>query len=68
QTLTAQLPGPEVRRILRNRAYAELRGDQVVGRELALEEVIPILREVFGIEVGDGTAFRALESKRVGPP
>ena len=52
----------------RNRAYAELRGDQVVGRELELEEVIPILREVFGIEVGDGTAFRALESKRVGPP
>ncbi|MCE1205316.1 MAG: arylamine N-acetyltransferase [Holophagaceae bacterium] len=60
KTLTAQLPGPEVRRILRNRAYAELRGDQVEGRELAPEEVIPILREVFGIEVQDGTTFRAL--------
>ena len=61
RTLTAQLPGPEVRRILRNRAYAELRGDQVEGRELAPEEVIPLLREVFGIEIPDGTAFRALE-------
>lgn len=58
KTLTAQLPGPEVRRILRNRAYAELRGDQVEGRELAPEEVAPILREVFGIEVPDGTSFR----------
>jgi len=64
KTLTAQLPGPEVRRILRNRAYAELRGDQVEGRELTPEEVIPILREVFGIEVPDGTAFRALEGGR----
>ena len=61
KTLTAQLPGPDVRRILRNRAYAELRGDQVEGRELAPEEVIPLLREVFGIEIPDGTAFRALE-------
>jgi N-hydroxyarylamine O-acetyltransferase len=61
-TLTAQLPGPEVRRILRNRAYAELRGDATEGRELVPEEVIPILREVFGIEVPDGARFRAFES------
>jgi N-hydroxyarylamine O-acetyltransferase len=59
-TLTAQLPGPGVRRILRNRAYAELRGDEVEGRELASEEVIPMLREVFGIEVPEGARFRAL--------
>jgi N-hydroxyarylamine O-acetyltransferase len=58
-TLTAQLPGPEVRRILRNRAYAELRGDQAEGRELAPEEVIPILRDAFGIEVPEGAKFRA---------
>jgi N-hydroxyarylamine O-acetyltransferase len=61
-TLTAQLPGPEVRRILRNRAYAELRGDQAEGRELAPEEVIPTLREAFGIEVPDGARFRGLEA------
>jgi N-hydroxyarylamine O-acetyltransferase len=61
QTLTAQLPGPEVRRILRNRAYAELRGERAEGRELAPGEVIPMLREVFGIEVPEGARFRALE-------
>jgi N-hydroxyarylamine O-acetyltransferase len=61
RTLTAQLPGPEVRRILRNRAYAELRGDQAEGRELAREELIPLLGEAFGIEVPDGAGFRALE-------
>jgi N-hydroxyarylamine O-acetyltransferase len=60
-TLTAQLPGPEVRRILRNRAYAELRGDHAEGRELAREEVIPMLRDVFGIEVPEGAKFRAFE-------
>jgi len=59
KTLTAQLPGTEVRRILRNRAYAELRGDEAEGRELALEEVLPILQEKFGIEVPEGVAFRA---------
>ena len=61
KTLTAQLPGPEVRRILRNCAYAELRGDQVEGRELAVEELIPILRDVFGIEVPEGASFRAIK-------
>lgn len=60
-TLTAQLPGPEVRRILRNRAYAEIRGEAIEGRELAPEEVIPLLREAFGLEVPEGARFRALE-------
>ena len=54
QTLTAQLPGPEVRRILRNRAYAELRGEQAEGRELAWEEMISVLGDAFGIEVPEG--------------
>ena len=60
KTLTAQLPGPEVRRILRNRAYAELRGEAVEGRELAPDELIPTLREAFGIEVPEGARFQAL--------
>jgi N-hydroxyarylamine O-acetyltransferase len=60
-TLTAQLPGPEVRRILRNRAYAELRGDEAEGRELALEELLPTLRQAFGIDVPDGARFRFQE-------
>jgi len=61
KTLTAQLPGPEVRRILRNRAYAELRGDQAEGRELTPEELLPTLRETFGIELPEGAKLRALE-------
>jgi N-hydroxyarylamine O-acetyltransferase len=60
-TLTAQLPGTEVRRILRNRAYAEIRGEAVEGRELAPQEVIPTLREAFGIDVPEGARFRAFE-------
>ncbi|WP_243304428.1 arylamine N-acetyltransferase family protein [Geothrix oryzisoli] len=62
RTLTAQLPGPEVRRILRNRAYAELRGAEVSGRELAPEEVIPVLRTVFGLDLPEGARFRAFEN------
>jgi N-hydroxyarylamine O-acetyltransferase len=61
KTLTAQLPGPQVRRILRNRAYAELRGEEAEGRELGPDELIPKLREDFGIEVPEGARFRALE-------
>ena len=61
KTLTAQLPGPEVRRILRNRAYAELRGEEAVGWELAPEEVIPLLWDTFGIRVPEGARFKALE-------
>ncbi len=57
RTLTAQLPGPEVRRILRNRAYAELRGDQVEGRAVAPEELNTLLRKAFGIEVQAEIAF-----------
>jgi N-hydroxyarylamine O-acetyltransferase len=62
KTLTAQLPGPEVRRILRNRAYAEIRGDEAEGRELAPEEVVSHLRQTFGIEVPGGARFRAFEA------
>ena len=61
KTLTAQLAGTEVRRILRNRAYAEIRGEVVEGRELAPGEVIPILRNAFGLDVPEGARFRAFE-------
>jgi N-hydroxyarylamine O-acetyltransferase len=61
KTLTAQLPGLEVRRILRNRAYAELRGEQAEGREVAREDMGSLLWEAFGIELPEGARFRALE-------
>lgn len=59
KTLTAQRQDAQGRRILRNRAYAEIRGEAVEGRELAPEEVIPVLREVFGLDVPEGASFRA---------
>ncbi len=62
KTLTAQLPGPEVRRLLRNFAYSELRGDAAEGRELGPSELIPTLREAFGIEVPEGARFRAFRA------
>lgn len=61
KTLTAQLAGTEVRRILRNRGYAEIRGEAVEGWELAPGEVIPTLRDVFGIDVPEGARFKAFE-------
>ena len=51
RNLIVQLPGPEVRRLLRNQAFAELRGEEVTGREVPPEEVVPLLREAFGLEV-----------------
>jgi N-hydroxyarylamine O-acetyltransferase len=54
KTLTAQLPGRDVRRILRNLAYAELHDDQVEGRELAPEELPAVLLGTFGIEAPEG--------------
>ncbi len=54
-TLTAQLPGTSVRRILRNRTYTELSGDHLVARE-----VVDTLRQAFGIIVPEGAVFRAL--------
>lgn len=61
KTLTAQVTGTTVRRSLRNRAYAEVRGDVVEGWELAPEDILPTLRDVFGIAVPEGARFRALE-------
>jgi N-hydroxyarylamine O-acetyltransferase len=61
KTLTAQRPGLDRRRVLRNRTYRELRGEAEVSREVAPEELIPLLREAFGIEVPEGASFRAFE-------
>lgn len=60
-TLTAQRQDAEGRHILRNRAYARIQGNHLEGCELAPEEVIPVLREVFGLDVPEGARFRALE-------
>lgn len=59
RTLTAQLPAPEARRILRNRTLTTLRDGQVEVRELQdPEELLHVLRESFGLEFPAGTRFR----------
>jgi N-hydroxyarylamine O-acetyltransferase len=60
QTLTAQRLAPEVRRVLRDRDYSELRGDEVVRRTLASDdEVLAVLADAFALRLPPGTRFRA---------
>ena len=54
RNLIVQQPGPEVRRLLRNQAYAEFRGEEVAGREVALEDLIPLLQDAFGLDLPEG--------------
>lgn len=58
-TLTAQLPTPEARHILRNRTYTVLRGDAAEVLELhGPEQLLDLLRTVFGLDFPVGTRFR----------
>lgn len=65
KTLTAQICSPDVRRTLRNLTYSEARGDAVEGRELAPEEVVPLLRQRFGIEVPAGGPHPLINGLRI---
>ena len=58
-TLTAQLPTPEGRHVLRNRTYTVIRQGRAEVRELAdPEELLQLLQEVFGLTFPAGTRFR----------
>lgn len=60
QTLTVQLPGPEVRFVLRNLELVEDRGTSADSRMLSGEEErIEVLGRVFGLHFPPGTRFRA---------
>ena len=59
KTLTAQLPTPGARHLLRNRSYAVQRGAEVETREISdSEELLTLLRETFGLDFPPGTRFR----------
>jgi N-hydroxyarylamine O-acetyltransferase len=59
QTLTAQRLAPDVRRVLRDREYSELRGEAIVRRTLASDdEVLDVLAESFDLSFPSGTRFR----------
>jgi N-hydroxyarylamine O-acetyltransferase len=56
QTLTAQLPTPEVRHVLRDRELTLDRGEAVTARTIASdEELLAVLAETFGLHVDPGT-------------
>lgn len=58
QTLTVQLPTPEVRHMLRNRELVLDRGATVTRRMLADDdELLAVLAEVFGLRFPAGTRF-----------
>ena len=58
-SLTAQRATPEVRYILRNREYEEVRPERRERREVAsAEELLVILDERFGLRFPPGTTFR----------
>lgn len=59
QILTAQLPTPEARHILRNRTYVIQRGSSEDTREIgSLDELLTILKLVFQLEMPSDTRFR----------
>jgi N-hydroxyarylamine O-acetyltransferase len=61
--LTAQRMVNDTRHILRNLTYSVARGSDVQVREITRQEVVPLLRDTFGLEVPEDARFRALDSK-----
>ncbi len=61
-TLTAQRVTEEGRLVLRNLSFTTVKGDQAEERTLEPSEVPRVLRESFGLDIPDGTRFRALEA------
>jgi N-hydroxyarylamine O-acetyltransferase len=58
-SLTAQRATPDVRYILRNREYEEVRADRRDRREIgSAEELLALLAEKFGLRFPPGTTFR----------
>jgi N-hydroxyarylamine O-acetyltransferase len=66
RTLTAQRMVGDVRHVLRNLSYSTAtRGGEWQTRTLTRAELVPLLRDVFGIDLPDDTRFRALDEPPV---
>lgn len=61
QTLTVQLSLPEERRILRNLTLSTGRNGSFHNRVIGRSDLLPVLREVFDLELPGDARFRALE-------
>jgi len=51
------------RHILRNLTYSITRGTDVQVREMSRQEIVPLLRDTFGLDVPEDARFIALDSK-----
>jgi N-hydroxyarylamine O-acetyltransferase len=60
-TLTVQRSTSEARHILRNLSYTVLRGRQAETREIARAALVPLLRDVFGLDIPEDARFRAID-------
>ena len=58
-TLTAQLSLPDERRILRDRTLTVRRGSTETHRAIKDHDVLPLLREYFGLELPDDVHFQS---------
>ena len=61
QTMTAQRATPDARYTLRNYTLTEDSRDASFVRTLRRDEIAPVLRGVFGLDVADDARFRALD-------
>lgn len=60
RTLTAQRPGPQARHILRGLSYTLVTADHAEERVLEPSELLPLLQDVFGLDLPTDTRFAAL--------
>ena len=61
RTLTAQRTTRDVRYVLRYPTYSEIRGDNVRTREISRRDLVPLLRDVFLIDVPADARFSAID-------
>jgi N-hydroxyarylamine O-acetyltransferase len=61
QTMTAQRATPDARYTLRNVTFTEDVRDAAFTRTLRRDEIVPVLRQVFGLDVPADAKFRALD-------
>lgn len=61
RTLTAQRTTRDVRYVLRYPTYTEIRGADVRAREISRSDLVPLLRDVFLIDVPDDARFSAID-------
>ena len=63
QTVTAQRATPEARYTLRKTSFIEDSGDALFTRTLRRDEIVPVLKGVFGLDVADGARFPPIDDE-----